>query len=89
MFGGVTAEVVRQRDISNPCCIRLVKKPPTLEGAKHMPKFDASASRVFDGALMSSDAEIFFISQCGFEALVHQRSRLIVHWMALMWDVCC
>lgn len=32
VFGEVTAEVVRQRDISNPCCIRLVKKSPHAGG---------------------------------------------------------
>lgn len=36
-------------------------------GVKHKSKFDASASRVFEGTLRSSDAEIFVISQCEFE----------------------
>lgn len=36
----------------------------------------------------SSDTEIFDISQCEFEALVHQRSGLIVSWMA-DGDLCC
>lgn len=58
----------------------LVKKAPTFGGggAKIKSKFDASASRVFEGALRSSDAEIFVISQCEFETLVHERSGLIV-----------
>lgn len=57
----------------------LVKKAPTFGGgAKSKSKFDASASRVFEGALRSSDAEIFVISQCEFETLVHERSGLIV-----------
>lgn len=46
-----------------------------------MSTFDASASRVFEGASMSSDAEIFVISQCEFEALVHQGLGLIIRWM--------
>lgn len=49
----------------------LVKKPPHLGRGqgwfKHKSKFDASASRVFEGALSSSDVEIFVISQCEFE----------------------
>lgn len=58
----VTAEVVRQRDISNPCCIRLVKSPHTPTLAKHTSMFDASASRVFEGASMPSDAEIYYLT---------------------------
>lgn len=39
----------------------LVKKSPHIwgGGAKYKSKFDASASRVFEGALRSSGAEIF------------------------------
>lgn len=82
-LGELPLRVVRQRDISNPCCIRLVTKPPHWEerGAEHLSTFDASASRVFEGAWMSSDAEIFVISQCEFEALVHLQSELIICWM--------
>lgn len=68
-----------------PLLYQVGKKAPTLEGAKHTSKFDASASRVFEGALMSSDAEIFLISQCEFEALMHQRSGVDCSFGWLMW----
>lgn len=79
-LGRVTAEVVRHRDISNPCCIRLVKKPPHSHRLNTHQCSKQAPHACLKEPSMSSDAEISDISQRGFEALVHQRSRLAVRW---------
>lgn len=84
VFGGITAEVVWQRDIPNPCGIRLVKKPPHLgRGGLNTSQSSMQAPHAYlkepRGQAMQRSSLSHNVS---LRLLVHERSGMIVCWMA-------